>query len=47
MTLGREDVAVSSTDGGVHVFGLARFFRDDDLINHDELGWKNRFDAAE
>jgi hypothetical protein len=35
MTLGREDVAVSSTDGGVHVFGLARFFRDDDLISHN------------
>ena len=33
MTLGREDVAVSSTDGGAHVFGLAGFFRDDDLIS--------------
>ena len=47
MTLGRKDFSVTRTDGGADVFGLAGFFRDDDLIGHDGLGWKDRFDAAE
>ena len=33
--LGREDVSVARTNGGADVFGLAGFFRDDDLISHD------------
>ena len=32
MTLGRKDFSVTRTDGGADVFGLAGFFRDDDLI---------------
>src|SRR5215475_729417 len=47
MTLGRKDFSVSRTDGGANVFRLAGFLRDDDLIDHDWLGWKDRFDAAE
>jgi hypothetical protein len=35
MTLGRKDVSVTRTDGGADVFGLAGFFRDDDLIGHN------------
>src|SRR5256885_17266354 len=45
MTLGREDDSVARTDGGTDVFGLTGFFRDDDLIGHDRLGWKNQFDS--
>ena len=47
MALGREDVSVSRTDGGAHVFGLARFFRDDDLISHDGFVSEDRFDSWE
>src|SRR4051794_25534909 len=47
MTLGRKDFSVSRTDGGANVFRLAGFLRDDDLIDHDGLGWTDRFDAAE
>ena len=47
MTLGRKDFSVARTDGGADVFGLAGFLRDDDLIGHDGLVWKDRFDAAE
>ena len=47
MTLGRKDFSVSRTDGGANVFRLAGFLRDDDLIDHDWLGWTDRFDAAE
>src|ERR1700722_11439755 len=35
MALGREDFSVTRTDGDADVFGLAGFFRDDDLISHD------------
>jgi hypothetical protein len=42
MTLGRKYFSITSTDGGAHVFGLAGFLRDDDLIGHDGPGWKNR-----
>ena len=44
MTLGRKDFSVTRTDGGADVFGLAGFFRDDDLIGHDGLGWKDRLE---
>jgi hypothetical protein len=47
MTLGRKDFSVTSTDGGADVFGLARFFRDDDLISHDGFVSTNRFDSSE
>jgi hypothetical protein len=40
MALGREDIPVTRTNGGADVFGLAGFFRDDNLIGHDELGWR-------
>jgi hypothetical protein len=33
MTLGRENISVAGTDRGADVFGLAGFFRDDDLID--------------
>jgi hypothetical protein len=46
MALGGEDVSVARTHGGADVFGLAGFLRDDDLISHDGLVWKNRFDSA-
>ena len=46
MTLGRKDFSVTRTDGGAHVFRLAGFLGDDDLIGHDGLGWKNRFDRT-
>src|SRR6202162_840376 len=35
MTLGRKDFSVTRTDGSADVFGLAGFFRDDDLIGHN------------
>jgi hypothetical protein len=35
MTLGRKYFSVTRTDGGADVFGLAGFFRDDDLIGHN------------
>jgi hypothetical protein len=34
MTLGRKDFSVTRTDGGAHVFGLAGFLSDDELISH-------------
>ena len=34
MTFGWKDFSVARTDGGAHVFGLAGFLRDDDLIGH-------------
>jgi hypothetical protein len=37
MTLGREDVSVTRTDGGADVFRLARLLGDDDLISHGSL----------
>src|SRR6266567_1240573 len=46
MALGRENVAVARTNSGADVFRLAGFLRDDDLIGHDGLGWKNRFDSG-
>src|SRR5215204_3793933 len=47
MTLGRKYFSITRTDGGADVFRLAGFLRDDDLIGHDGLGLKDRFDAAE
>ena len=41
MALRREDFSVTRTDGDADVFGLAGFFRDDDLISHDGFVWKN------
>ena len=35
MTLGRKDFSVTRTDGGADVFRLARFLRDDELIDHN------------
>jgi hypothetical protein len=35
MAFGRENVSVARTNGGADVFGLAGFFRDDDLIGHN------------
>jgi hypothetical protein len=46
MTLGREDVSVPRTHGGADVFRLAGFLRDDDLVSHNGLVWKNRFGAS-
>jgi hypothetical protein len=46
MAFGRENVSVARTNGGADVFGLAGFFRDDDLIGHNGLVWKNRFGSA-
>ena len=46
MTFSRKNVSVPRTDGCANVFGLARFFRDDDLIGHDGLGWKIQFDST-
>jgi hypothetical protein len=46
MTLGRKDFTVTRTDGGAHVFRLAGFLRDDNLIGHHGLGWKDRFDRS-
>jgi hypothetical protein len=37
MALGRENFSVTRTDGGADVFGLAGFFRDDDLTGHDKI----------
>ena len=37
MTLGRKDFSKTRPDSGAHVFGLAGFLRDDDLIGHDGL----------
>ena len=45
MTFGRKDVPITRPDGGANVFGLAEFLRDDDLVSHDGLVWKNRFDS--
>jgi hypothetical protein len=41
MTLGRKDLSVARTDGGAHVFRLAGFLRDDDLISQDVGGVLN------
>jgi hypothetical protein len=38
MPLGRKDFSVTRTDGSADVFGLAGFFGDDDLIDHDGPG---------
>jgi hypothetical protein len=46
MALGREDIPVTRTNGGADVFGLAGFFRDDNLIGHDGLGWRIGSTAA-
>src|SRR6185369_8462595 len=46
MTLGRKDIPITRTDSGANVFGLAEFLRDDDLVGHDGLVWKNRFESA-
>ena len=46
MTLGREDFSVTRTDGGADVFGLAGFFRDDNLIGHGGIVSKGRFDSG-
>jgi hypothetical protein len=46
MPLGRKDFSVTRTHGGADVFGLAGFLRDDDLVGHKRLVWKNRFEAA-
>ena len=46
MALGREYIAVASTNGGADVFCLAGFLRDDNLIGHHGLGWKDRFDRS-
>ncbi len=35
MALGREDIAVTRTNGSTDVFCLAGFLRDDNLICHD------------
>jgi hypothetical protein len=35
MTFGRKDFSVTRADGGAHVFRLAGFLRDNDLIGHD------------
>src|ERR1035441_2524403 len=37
MSLSREDVSVARTHGGAHVFRLAGFLGDDDLIRHAGL----------
>src|ERR1700704_206439 len=47
MSLGRKDFSETRTDGGADVFGLAGFFRDDDLIGHNRLVLKDRFDSDE
>jgi hypothetical protein len=47
MSLGRKDFSETRTDGGADVFGLAGFFRDDDLIGHNRLILKDRFDSGE
>ena len=46
MALGRENVSVTRTNGGADVFRLAGFLRDDNLISHNGLVWKNRFDSG-
>ena len=46
MTFGRKDVPITRPDGGANVFGLAEFLCDDDLVSHDGLVWKNRFDSC-
>jgi hypothetical protein len=46
MSLGRKDFSETRADGGADVFGLAGFFRDDDLIGHNRLNLKDRFAAA-
>src|ERR1019366_2625742 len=46
MALGRKDFSVARTNGGADVFRLAGFFRDDDLVSHNGLVWKNRFGNA-
>jgi hypothetical protein len=42
MAFGRKNVSVAGADRGADVVGLARFFRDDDLIGNAGLGWNNR-----
>src|SRR5829696_1441750 len=44
MTLGRKDFTVTRADGGAHVFRLAGFLRDNDLIGHDGVRGRDRFD---
>ena len=44
MALGREDNSVARTDGSADVFCLTGFLRDDDLIRHVALVWKNKFE---
>ena len=46
MTLGREDVSVTRTNGGADVFRLAGFFRDNDLIGHGAFVSKNQFETG-
>ena len=47
MTLGRENFSVMRTDCSADVFRLAGFLRDNDLIGHNGLVWKDRFDNGE
>ena len=47
MPFGRQDRAIPVAKSGTDVSGLTALLGDDDLIGHDGLGWKDRFDAAE
>src|ERR1700676_2138551 len=44
MALGREDISVARTNRCADVFCLAGFLRNDDLIRHVALVWKNKFE---
>jgi hypothetical protein len=47
MTLGRQDLSVTRTDGGADVFRLAGFLRDDDLTGHNPSFRRIDLSAAE
>jgi hypothetical protein len=46
MALGRKNVPVAGTNSGADVFRLAGFLGDDNLIRHEGLGWRMRFESA-
>ena len=47
MALSRENVSVTKTHGCADVFRLAGFLRDDNLVSHNWLVRKSRFDGRE
>ena len=44
MALSWKNIAVARTNCRADIFGLAGFLRNDDLIRHVALVWKNKFE---